>query len=258
MKRWMWSVCIGTLVVVVSFHCTPEGFNRDNVADGEEYFPLYIGHAITYQVDSIVFDDAPGGNALDTVTFQLREEIVATDLSKLNDTIYIIHRSRRNDPGQAWQLKDVWTVTIEELEVLRKEENLLFHKMTFPLRKGLRWNATAYINPNTSVQIGTENLEPYEFWDAAVLDIDAAGEIHGFEFPSGSVMHIRVTDADDNVTKRFVSETYVRGIGLVARTDTILDSRCIELGDFTPCIGRPWLEQADKGYILSQVMIEYE
>jgi hypothetical protein len=52
-------------------------------------------------------------------------------------------------------------------------------------------------------------------------------------------------------------EKYVRNIGLVQRTDTILDSRCFTLGDFTPCIGKPWLEHAGKGYILHQVMIAH-
>jgi hypothetical protein len=54
-----------------------------------------------------------------------------------------------------------------------------------------------------------------------------------------------------------VQEKYARNIGLVERTDTILDSRCIDLGDFTECLGKPWLEHAGKGYILSQIMIDH-
>ena len=68
-------------------------------------------------------------------------------------------------------------------------------------------------------------------------------------------MKIIQTDSDDDLMKRYVHETYARGIGLVARTDSILDSRCIALGDFGPCIDKAWIDHASKGYILSQVMI---
>jgi hypothetical protein len=122
----------------------------------------------------------------------------------------------------------------------------------------LRWIGTSYIPPHTSVQIGTENLEAYEFWDARVLAIDEAGEVGSFSFPQGTVMHISQTDTEgDESMIRFVRETYVRSIGLVTRMDTILDSRCIQLGDFGPCLGKKWTEHAGKGYILSQVMIGY-
>ena len=68
-------------------------------------------------------------------------------------------------------------------------------------------------------------------------------------------MKIIQTDSDDDLMKRYVFETYARGIGLVARRDSILDSRCIDLGDFGPCIDKAWVDHASKGYILSQVMI---
>jgi hypothetical protein len=125
------------------------------------------------------------------------------------------------------------------------------------LRKGLWWYGTSYISPFTEVRIGTEILEPYQYWESRVLGIDEAGEVGDFIFPLGNVMRISQTDTDDEATKRFVHETYVRNIGMVARRDTILDSRCLALGDFTPCLGKPWLAHASKGYILSQVMIAH-
>ena len=98
-------------------------------------------------------------------------------------------------------------------------------------------------------------MEIYDYWEAEVLDIEVADSIGTFSFPTGQVMHVRQTDTDDDLMKRFVHETYVRNIGLAARIDTMLDSRCIDLGDFGPCVGKAWTEHAGKGYILSQVMI---
>jgi hypothetical protein len=237
--------------------CNDDPVLQPGVAKSEEYFPLEIGRFVEYQVDSIVFDDAPGGNQKDTVSFQLREEIVSSNPSVSGDTLFYIHRFRRNQSDLPWLLTDVWTAYYSENNVLRGEENLIFRKMTFPLYKGLQWIATSYINPQTSVQIGTENLEPYEYWESMVLTIEDSARIGAFQFPSGQVMQVIQTDSDDDLTKRFVQESYVRGIGLALRIDTILDSRCIDLGEFEPCIGKAWTEHASKGYILSQVMINH-
>jgi len=237
--------------------CVDEGLEQQGVPNSEQYFPLQLGRFIDYQIDSIVFDDASGGNKKDTSRFQLREEVKTFQISVSRDTLFYIHRLRRSDASQQWTLTDVWTASYDENNVLRTEENLIFRKMTLPLYKGLRWIATAYINPQTSVLIGTENVEPYEYWESRVLSIDEGAAIGGFMFPAGQVMHVMQTDSDDDLMKRYVHESYVRGIGLVARTDTILDSKCIDLGDFEPCIGVEWTDHASKGYILSQVMIDH-
>jgi len=235
--------------------CGDDPVEQPGAESSEEYFPLKVGRYINYQVDSIVLDDAPGGNQKDTVSFQLREEIVDYSLSVLNDTVFHIHRFRRDAEASPWTLTDVWTAQFDENNVLRNEENLIFRKMTLPVYEDLRWIATSYINPNTTVLIGTENLEPYEYWESKVLTVDDSAQVGTFVFPIGNVMKVIQTDSDDDLMKRYVHETYARGIGLVARTDTILDSKCIDLGDFGPCIGEAWTDHASKGYILSQVMI---
>ena len=235
--------------------CQDEGIQHPTVDHSETYFPLIVGHFIEYQVDSIVFDDAPGGNSKDTISFQLREETATFQLSPTGDTIFYIHRYRRDAPDQDWRLTDVWTSNNDENNLLRTEENLTFHKMTFPLYKDMNWIGTSYINPSTLVKVGTENMELYDYWESTVLDIDMAGTIGAFGFPAGNVMQVRQTDTDDDLMKRYSHETYVRNIGLAARTDTMLDSRCIDLGDFTPCLDKAWTEHAKKGYILSQIMI---
>lgn len=234
-----------------------DAVNLRGAADSADYFPLRIGHYIDYQVDSVVFDDAPGGNRKDTVSFQLREEVVSYALTSLGDTMFYVHRFRRDSASMPWVLTDVWTAWYEENAALRKEENLIFQKMTFPLFKGLGWQATAYIPTQTSVTIGNEILEPYQYWESSVVSVDDSATVGSFTFPQGQVLQVFQVDSDDQLMKRFVQETYVRGLGLVFRSDSILDSRCIELGDFTPCLDKPWLEHASKGYILSQVIIDH-
>lgn len=229
----------------------------DFISRSEDYFPLAIGRSRTYAVDSIVLDDAPGGNVKDTVSFEIREDIIGRMPSTDGDSAYIVHRFRRSSAQDAWSLRLAFTLAVHRGQALRSEDNVTLVKMPLPLQADSRWVATEYVSPETSVQIGTEFLEPYEYWESAVLDVDAEGEVGDYTFGPGQLMHIRQVDADDGLTRRYVHESYARGIGLVARTDTILDSRCIALGDFGPCIGKPWLQHAGKGYVLHQVLIDY-
>jgi len=251
MGRYFFLMCL----IIFILSCDNDAVNMQGVDNSEEYFPLQVGRYIEYQVDSIVIDDAPGGNTKDTATFQIREEVKSIQVSVSGDTLYVIHRLRRDDQIQPWVLTDVWTSYFDEHNALRNEENLIFRKMTLPVHEGLRWIATAYIHPQTSIQIGTENLEPYEYWESRVVAVDDTARVGAFTFSDGSIMKVIQTDSDDDLMKRYVHETYARDIGLVARVDSILDSRCIDLGDFGPCIDKPWVDHASKGYILSQVMI---
>ncbi len=222
-----------------------------------EYFPLQFGKYIVYAVDSIVFDDGSGGNIKDTVSFQMKEEVSGFQIALSGDTLFYLHRSRRNTPEESWKVTDVWTAGRSSTEATRTEENLKFLKMTFPLRKGKYWSATSYIPTSATILVGTELLQPFQEWESRVLAINVADQIGDYSFADGEVMHISQTDTDDGTMRRFLLEKYVRNIGLVSRTDSILDSRCIPFGDLTQCLGKPWNEQAGKGYILSQIMIDH-
>ncbi|MFZ1678971.1 MAG: hypothetical protein WAT91_16935 [Saprospiraceae bacterium] len=222
-----------------------------------EYFPLKLGRYIIYAVDSVVFDDVSGGNIKDTVSFQMKEEVSDYQIALSGDTLFYLHRSRRNTTEENWTVTDVWTASRSSTEATRTEENLKFRKLTFPLRDGKKWSTTSYIPTSTTIIVGTEMMQPYQDWDSEVIDFDVADQVGTFSFADGEVMHVSQSDIDDGSIKRFVFEKYVRNIGLVARTDSVLDSRCFAIGDFTECIGKPWLVQAGKGYILSQIMIDH-
>lgn len=237
--------------------CVKDETEGPVVIAGTEYFPLEVGRYVEYAVDSIVFDDAPGGNTFDTTSFFLREEIASREIRSVGDTIYYLNRFRKDQPLEQWRLTDVWTTGKNGFEAWRTEENLTFRKMTFPLRDNRRWVATSYIPPQIKVLIGTELVQAYQQWDARVVEIDIADSVGQFSFDNGSVLHVSQTDTDDGSTRRYSFEKYVRDVGLVFRSDTILDSRCLALGDFTPCLGRPWMQHAAKGYILHQIITSH-
>lgn len=250
--------CILLCLLFVIAGCAGDRYTNLNVSASEEYYPLIENRSLVYRIDSIVFDDAQNGNIRDTISYELEEKITSSGIDTRGDTFYILHRFRKNDGEGDWKITDAWTIQKDRELMLRREENLLFLKMQFPLRINKTWHATQYIDPNTEVRIGTELLKAYDQWQSFVTAIDHAGQVGTFEFPEGQLMTIQMVDQDDDLTKRWVKEIYARGIGLVERRDTILDSKCIEIGDFTPCIGKSLLEHASKGYILHQYLIRYE
>lgn len=245
------------LILAFALGCVKDEIEDPAIDHTVEYFPLNLGHYVVYAMDSIVLDDAPGGNIKDTVTFQIKEEVTSFQIDLTGDTLYYIHRFRRNDSLDQWKLIDLWTASRSSFEAVKTEENLKFRKMAFPLHDGKKWTATSYIPAATTIVVGTEMMQVYQDWSSEVMDIDVPDQIGNFSFGSGQVMHILQTDTDDGGTKRYLMEKYVRNIGLVSRTDTMLDSRCLSLGDFTECLGKPWLDHAGKGYLLSQVMIDH-
>src|SRR5687767_5649285 len=72
--------------------CVKDQVGEPAIDQTRQYFPLVPGKFITYAIDSIVFDDIPGGNKKDSVHFELREQITEFQVQN-GDTVFYIHRS---------------------------------------------------------------------------------------------------------------------------------------------------------------------
>ena len=139
--------------------------------------------------------------------------------------------------------------------------------MQFPLRDSSRWDPTQFINPDTEVTVGTEQIEPYLNWSGRVLELGKSEQVGAFSFDR--VLTCLQADDDNGIERRYVLEKYAHGVGLVYRVDTILDSRCKRLGILEPCLVinnnvnppdttcQPWVTKAEKGYILRQEILNF-
>lgn len=224
---------------------------------GLDYFPLFEGKFIEYQVDSIIFDDFGGGNIKDTFKTFVREEIGSFTIDQFGDTTYVLERSVRKSSENPWLLQDIWTVGRNLKEAFKTEENQRLVVLSFPLNENSIWNPIAYINPSIQVLVGTETIAMYSNWSSAVESIDIAGEVGDFTWEPGNVLTVVQADDDNGIELRFVREQYVRDIGLVYREMRILDSRCKRLGDLGPCLGQSWDEHGEKGFYLTQRIIAH-
>jgi hypothetical protein len=89
-----------------------------------------------------------------------------------------------------------------------------------------------------------------------VDSIDVAASVGAFTFDST----LLVTEADEtNIIERRLSQArYAKHVGLVWREQWILDSQyCNQTPPPADCDTRPWALKAEKGYILRQVVLEF-
>lgn len=222
---------------------------------GEAYFPITSARVLEYKVDSIIFDDAGFVNVLDTFTAYIRERVLGPIVDINGDTSYRIQREHRIETDDPWQISDVWLTSLDGFEAIRVEENQRLVKMEFPLYEQRRWNPTTYINTSINIPVGTETINMYSYWAGRVLSIHQPEQIGAFTFDS--VMTCYQADDDNELERRYVLEKYAKGLGLVFRMDTIVDSRCERLGDFDPCLGMKWMQKGEKGYIMRQELINH-
>lgn len=222
---------------------------------GYAYFPLQTGQWRVYAVDSIVFDDAPGGNVQDTTRGFVRERVMSSFIDLEGDTAFYIERSFRREATDPWEVVATWSALRDNQNAQKNEGNLRFVKMRFPLRENTKWDATQFVSDNTDVPVGTELIEAYTNWGGEVIALDVAEDIGEFSFDH--VATCLQADDDNEIERRYVAEKYAKDIGLVLRTDTILDSRCKRIGELQPCLGQSWSAKGEKGYILHQEIIDF-
>lgn len=252
MKFWSLSIP-AALLTLFTIGCTPSsGVIPDR---GVDYFPISIGDYRVYQVDSVIFDDAGNTNSLDTFSALIRERVMTATVNEKGDSTFQIERAFRRDSLDPWQVTDIWTTSRIYPEAMRVEENQRLVKMEFPLYPGKRWDPVRYLDPGIEVHVGTEDIEMFIYWSGEVIGIDQPEEVHGTQFPD--VMTCYQADEDTDIERRYVMEKYAKHIGLIARVDTILDSRCKRIGDFAPCEGMPWIEKGEKGYIMQMTLIDH-
>lgn len=223
-----------------------------------DYYPLQLGHYVVYRVDSVVYDPAPGGGTLQHQSTTYVKEVVTDSLPVVQGAQpYIIEHFERKSQADPWVLHFVCTATRSTGQAVRTEQNFRFLKMVFPMDKRSAWDGNLWIDENREIEIAGERMRPFIHWGYEVDSIDVPSLIGGFSFDSTLV----ITEADDNnvIERRFSRAWYAKHVGLVQREQWILDSQyCNQLPPPADCDTRPWELKAEKGYMLRQVVLEYQ
>lgn len=216
-----------------------------DIEQGFDYFPLEVGKAMIYEVDSINYFNK---QLQDSTRTYIREEITEVLKDGNGQDFYKIERSIREDVNAPWRIADVWLGSRDDDKAYRTEENLRFIKLIFPLRTSSTWDHNAFIDEDMFVKItGGETIQLYRNWNSSVKELDATTIINGEEFNNVAV----VIHADDEnvIERRYVEEHYAKGVGLIYREMMILDTQKTDSSD-------PWAVKADEGFIVRQRLIQ--
>lgn len=228
--------------------CDDDLINQAEVDFGYDYIPLEVGKFIVYEVDSIIYDPLQEGTVIDSSKTYVREAITDSFDDVLGNTVYTIERSERLDSTKAWSVTDIWGAYNTATQSIRKEENLEFIKMIFPVRDRRDWDAISF-DESLKIEVAGETLEMFKNWESEMEDVDIPDSVSDINFEQVAV--VTLADNSNAVEYRYGIEKYARGVGLIYRELWILDTQDIGADTLT------WAEKAEKGFILEQRIIEH-
>ena len=221
------------------------------------YFPLELDRPLFYDQDSIVLFNTVGGVVYDTSRSQVRETLVERFTEADGSEWYRGERWQRPNENSPWTFVQTYTVSRTEGAAFRREDNLQFTKLVFPIRENRTWDGNAAFDVRREIVVGGEFLDVYNGWDYRYQNVDTSFAVTDVVYPNA--LFIRQARVEDNLIDfRRAHEIYVPGVGLVER---FIDARhtqcrvCCNNGQDTGlCFDLPWDEKAEKGFILRQTI----
>lgn len=246
------------VLFVAGFSC--ERITETYPAVAYDYFPIESGRYKTYQIDSTVYDEYNCSVVVNS--FQIKEVTGALSTDGEGDPFYYVNRYFRKDSSDSWALLGIWTEKIEDNQVQRVEDNQRTIKLVFPVKNERRWDGIVYIRRDTLVSLRGGVIDMYKDWDDFL--ITEVGETFVDTVSNtlySDALLVTQVDKTNNIERRFSKEVYAKDIGLVYKEMWILDTQCrincSGVGDIATCIYTPWKDKAEKGFIVTQSLIDY-
>ena len=258
------SILLFILAFAFFLACNKREVEDTRIEDfGYDYFPLEVGRSWEYEVDSIIYDPAVGGTAVDSFRTFIREVVADTLLDNTGEALYRVERYYRRNDTLPWQAERVLTLSRDEQRATRVEDNLRFTKLVFPVRAGKFWDGNAFFDELRFVFVAGESVQMFKGWQYRILEAGAPATVGSLEFEEV----VTVQNADNRYLNNFLelrlaTEQYARGVGLVYRELNIWDTLCRDCcGGNTEdgvCQSLPWEEKVEKGFSVRQRLIRYQ
>ncbi|MBA3647865.1 MAG: hypothetical protein H0W62_04830 [Chitinophagales bacterium] len=196
--------CWILLFIVAMSSCKKKTFTPElNISD-RNYFPLWVGKYIIYDVDSIVYSSF--FSRTDSFHYQIQELIDTAFTDGSANTVYRIVRSKRNDETSAWNVTDIWSASLTANSAEKVEENLRFIKLVFPIFLNESWKGNSKILIDSS----TDYLSD---WNYEYTSVNVTSAINSFTFDS--TVTVLQHDDENAIQKIFYEEKYAKGVGLI-------------------------------------------
>ena len=167
------------------------------------YFPVNEGHELIYDAVLITRDPIQGD---DTSIYQIREVIDSTFTDNEGRPTQRLSRYHRNTPSDPWVIADVWTANLTSTRAEKKEENITYIKLIFPLQSGKTWNG------HSLNSLG--EMEYTYDWIDQPYSVNA--------LPFDSTLRVQQANEDNFVYRDQDEEIYAAGVGLIYRNQVYI------------------------------------
>lgn len=172
---------------------------KDNDAepfdDRSDYYPVDVGYEWIFdvvQINKTISSD-------DTLTYQMREEIHELISESFGEKLYTLYRYTREDAAQEWALDSVWTLVQHDDYIVKRENNVGFQKLVFPVENGSTWDGNTW------------NINEEQAYNVDYVDTQA--EINGVQYTE--TMFVNEFENVNLILSQKQHEIYARNIGLV-------------------------------------------
>ena len=244
--KYFWALLLISITIIFYNSCGTKLDPYSNDFSGSEYFPLEIGNTWIYEIDSIVYDNK--GTKIDTIKHIVKEFISETFEDNSGNTNYLIERYNKSATG--WDISNVWAAYKNNKQAVRKEDNLIFIKMVFPVKKDVDWDGNAYFDSeNTIISIAGEPIKMYEYWNYKYISTGTTEDIGANQY--NDVATVEQVNYENSIEKRYSIEKYAKGTGLIYKNTVILNTQKIDQPN------TPWEDKAEEGFILTQKLISF-
>jgi hypothetical protein len=219
-----------------------EVINKSNF--GYDYFPIAIGKSWTYRSDSIIYKN--GGTLRDTLKAFIKEEISATIPNNGIET-YKLTRFFKRKESDPWRRINTWTIEFDSVRLILTEENIRLVKLVFPVKANTKWDSNIFVDKFQTVQVGNEFLELYRENNTRIDDFEKPYTFKSSPIPS---ITSKIVDVSSSVERRFHTETYGKGVGLLYKEMIMLNGNSVNATD-------NWEQKATKGFLHKLTLIDH-
>lgn len=136
-------IITGIAILLLFASCKKET-EKLATASIHDYYPIAIGHYITYNLDSTLFIDF--GKRDTVIHYQAKDVVDAAITDNLGRPSYRVIRYLRQEDAEPWVASSTYMVTPTEKAIEVVENNLRFIKLAMPVRQDFSWKGNSHID----------------------------------------------------------------------------------------------------------------
>jgi len=250
------AVILAGMIGLAGCHKTDYSYSGSSIQD---YMPLYVGHSITYQMDSILYTHF--GSVLERHFYIVKDSIegTVTDASD-RPSWRMVRYFRDNADTTAWQPGGTCMITPLRSTIEMVENNLRYVKLCMPVQDVYSWAGNGYLpfQPYSyAFDFGYSDHVQLESWRYQYQDLYKKDTINQLVFDNTITVACSRPDSSNFPpvdlalagNKTVWVERYAKGVGLVYK-DVILQ----EYHPVSPSVTIPYYA----GFELRMSIIAYQ